>query len=119
MGEREAESMTIPLTRIKTEYAKKDEVIYTPTGWPRALPADIFCPTGSGPWPAVLLIYGGNWSPSDHRWQMSHIAQKLARRGYAVMNVTYRGAPDFIIRHKLKICGKLYGGRGLMPQITT
>lgn len=81
--------------RIETDYTKKSDVIFTPADWPRALPADIYVPKGRGPWPAVLLIYGGSWSSKDHRWQMSGIARKLASRGFVVMNASYRGTPEF------------------------
>lgn len=81
--------------RIKTGYVK-EEVVFTPAEWPRALPATIYQPKGDGPWPGVLLIYGGSWNSAGHRWQMSNIARKLAKRGYVVMNATYRGTPEFI-----------------------
>ncbi len=80
---------------VRTGFSKQPEVIYTPAGWPAALPADIYLPKGTGPWPAVLLIYGGNWNADDHRWQMRLLARKLAGRGYVVMNAAYRGAPKF------------------------
>lgn len=80
---------------IETDYSRQTDVIYTPAGWPRALPADIYEPKGQGPWPAVLLIYGGSWSSRDHRWEMSRLARKLARRGFVVMNAAYRGTPEF------------------------
>lgn len=84
-----------PAGHVETKYSKLPEVIYTPSDWPRALPATIYQPEGPGPWPAVLVVHGGSWSNSDHRWQMSGIARKLARRGYVVMNLTYRGAPEY------------------------
>ena len=43
----------------------------------------------------MLLIYGGSWNSEDHRWQMKLIAQKLAGRGFVVMNAAYRGTPEF------------------------
>lgn len=80
---------------VETTYTHPAEVIYTPADWPQALHADLYCPEGPGPWPAVLLIYGGSWSASDHRWQMRPIAHKLARRGYVVMIAQYRGLPAY------------------------
>src|SRR6185312_7813774 len=79
---------------VKTDFSKAAEVVYTPDGWPRALRADVYQPRGVGPWPAVLLIYGGSWSADDHRWQMKRIARKLAGRGYVVMSAAYRGLPE-------------------------
>jgi acetyl esterase/lipase len=81
--------------RVKTDYTEEENVIFSPAAWPKLLPADMYVPKGEGPWPAVLLIYGGSWSSSDHRWQMSGIARKLASRGYVVMNASYRGTPEF------------------------
>ena len=81
--------------RVDTDYSRLADVIYTPPGWPKDLPADLYQPTGGGPWPAVLLIYGGGWASADHRWQMRALARKLARRGYFVMNASYRGTPEF------------------------
>lgn len=49
-------------------FSKQAVVTYTPSGWPRALVADLYRSKGAGPWPAVLLIYGGNWNEDDHRW---------------------------------------------------
>ena len=71
------------------------DVVYTPKSWPKELKADVYHPPKGGLSPAVLLIHGGGWKEEDGRWQMKSIARKLARRGYVVMNVTYRGAPAF------------------------
>lgn len=81
--------------RQATDFSVQSEVIYTPATWPRPLKADLYRPDGDGPWPAVLLIYGGNWSSADHRWQMKLLARKIAQRGFVVMSASYRGTPDF------------------------
>lgn len=80
---------------VRTSYEKRSNFVYTPPTWPRALPSDLYLPEGEGPWPAVILIHGGSWDSKDHRWWMKLIARKLAKRGYVVMNVAYRGAPEF------------------------
>lgn len=80
---------------VATGFTACDDVIFTPATWPAPLQADIYQPKGEGPWPAVLLIYGGSWSGADHRWQMRLLARKLAARGYVVMNAAYRGTPEF------------------------
>lgn len=80
----------------KVDYAKKDDVVFTPPAWPAELKADLYVPKTAGPNPAVLLIYGGNWKANDNRYQMSGIAKKLAARGYVVLNATYRGVPAAI-----------------------
>ena len=81
--------------RVDTDFTMISDVVFTPPGWPKALEADIYQPKGDGVFPGVLLIYGGSWSSADHRWQMKLLARKLARRGYVVMNATYRGTPEF------------------------
>lgn len=72
------------------------DVVYTPAGWPQALKADIYQPSGAGPKPAVLLIHGGGWRAPDRRAQMASIAERVAKRGYVVVNATYRFAPEYI-----------------------
>lgn len=71
-------------------------IIYTPPGWPQPVPGDLYQPRTSAPAPAVLLIHGGGWTGKDGRWQMNPIARKLVKRGYVVLNVTYRLAPEWI-----------------------
>ena len=73
------------------------DVVYTPAGWPEALKADLYQPLGmQGAQPAVLLIHGGGWAAPDRREQMASIAERVAARGYVVMNATYRFAPQYI-----------------------
>lgn len=79
--------------RVEVDYEVKRDVVYTPTGWPRALQADVYVPEGAGTFPGVLLIYGGSWSEADHRWQMKLLARKIAARGFVVMSAQYRGTP--------------------------
>jgi len=86
----------LPAPARTTDFTKKSDLVYTPADWPKALEADLYAPKGEGPFPGVLLIYGGGWKSSDNRYQMTIIARKLAARGYVVMNVAYRGAPEFI-----------------------
>lgn len=71
------------------------DFIFTPKHWPEKIPADLYRPDGAGPSPAVLLIHGGGWTGTDGRWQMNRIARKLVKRGYFVMNATYRLAPAY------------------------
>lgn len=91
------EGLGQPVTPVRTAgFSLRKDVIYTPEGWPEALPADVYIPQGDGPWPGVLLIHGGSWTGKDNRGQMSSIARRLARRGYVVMNATYRLAPKHL-----------------------
>lgn len=80
---------------VTTRFSVIEDVRYTPSTWPRALQADLYRPEGPGRWPGVLLIHGGSWSAADNRWHMRLLARKLARRGFSVLNITYRGTPDF------------------------
>ena len=70
--------------------------VVSPPGWPQTLHADIYRPQVNTPQPAVLLIHGGGWAPPDRRHQMVSIAQRLAQRGYVVVNTTYRLAPEHL-----------------------
>lgn len=68
--------------------------IYTPPDWPQALSAQVFVPSGNGPFPAVLLVHGGGWkgrSPDD----MNGIARQFAAQGYVAVNVAYRFTPAY------------------------
>ncbi|WP_435895957.1 alpha/beta hydrolase [Oceaniferula spumae] len=76
-------------------YQVTKDVIYTPADWPEKLPANIYKPKADKPTPAILLVHGGSWALGDDRYQMSAIARRLARRGYLVMNVTYRMIPEW------------------------
>ncbi len=73
----------------------RKDVVYTPVGWPAPQLADIYKPTSAAPTPAVLLIHGGGWNDKERRSDMTGIAKSLAKRGYLVMNVTYRLTPDW------------------------
>lgn len=71
------------------------DVVYTPAGWAQALKADVYLPETPGLRPGVLLIHGGGWEGPDRREQMASIAERLVRRGYVVMNASYRFAPEY------------------------
>jgi dipeptidyl aminopeptidase/acylaminoacyl peptidase len=47
----------------------------------------------TGPQPMVLLVHGGPWS--QDRWGFDPTVQFLANRGYAVLQVNYRGSTGF------------------------
>lgn len=79
---------------VETRYDIRKDVTYTPADWPQALLADLYVPEGKGPFPAVLVIHGGGWENGD-REQVQSIAERVAERGYVVMNVTYRLAPAY------------------------
>lgn len=82
-------------TTATDSYTLTRNIVFTPEDWPEPVMGDFYRPRQSGPLPAVLLIHGGGWTGKDGRWQMNPIARKLAKRGYAVFNVTYRLAPKW------------------------
>lgn len=93
-----------PGVRYDTGWTVQRDLVYSPPGWPEALRADLYLPD-PGPrsvivpaqtWPAVLLVHGGGWEGPDRRAQMASIAERLASRGYVVMNASYRFAPQYL-----------------------
>jgi acetyl esterase/lipase len=70
------------------------DFVYTPADWPQELRADLYKPVGNGPFPAVVMIHGGGWEGRT-REDMVDISQEVARRGYVVMNMSYRFAPKW------------------------
>ncbi|AXQ27669.1 alpha/beta hydrolase [Solimonas sp. K1W22B-7] len=75
-------------------YTVQKDMTYTPAGWPVALQADLWRPAVGGAKPAVLLVHGGGWT-GGKRQHMDSIAKRLAGRGYVVMNISYRFAPQY------------------------
>lgn len=80
---------------VHTRYQIVRDVPVTPPDWPEALLADVYRPQGAGPHPAVLLIHGGAWKRGD-RAQVEGLAERIAARGYVVVNTTYRLVPKYI-----------------------
>lgn len=78
---------------LVTSYDVVRDIVFTPDTWPQKLLADIYVPRGAGPWPGVLLIHGGGWESGD-REQVRSLAERLAGRGFATFNTTYRFAPE-------------------------
>lgn len=74
------------------EYTKRVGVIYD-KGTDYRLACDIYQPVGKGPFPAVLAIHGGAWRHGS-KMQMLRHAWELASRGYVVVAINYRLAPD-------------------------
>ena len=58
------------------------------------LHAQLTVPQGAtGPRPMVLLVHGGPWA--QDRWGYHQTVQFLANRGYAVLQVNYRGSTGY------------------------
>jgi acetyl esterase/lipase len=57
--------------------------------------AELFRPSGPGPFPVVVLVHGGCWTVQyGGITQMHNVAGALAARGIAVWNVEYRRADE-------------------------
>ena len=51
-------------------------------------------PAGTGPYPMVVIPHGGPYGVRDN-WEFDSEAQLFANRGYAVLQVNYRGSGGF------------------------
>lgn len=80
---------------VHSGYTIARDVGFTPTDWPQRLLADVYRPAGAGPFPSVLLLHGGAWKRGD-REQVEHTAERLAARGFLVVNATYRFVPQHV-----------------------
>ncbi len=78
-----------------SSFTTEKDVVYTPETWPAPLVADFYKPESTTPTPAVLLVHGGGWNKEERRSDMTGIAKDLAKRGYLVMNTTYRLTPKW------------------------
>ncbi len=57
--------------------------------------------------PTVLLVHGGPWSQDE--WEYDSLVQFLANRGYAVLQVNYRGSTGFGKTYMRKAIGEFAG----------
>lgn len=90
-GQIEAESKNETQPK-KYEYTKRVGIIYD-KGDDYRLACDIYQPVGDGPFPGVLAIHGGAWRHGNKLAMLRH-AWELASRGYVVVAINYRLAPD-------------------------
>ncbi|KPP96834.1 alpha/beta hydrolase [Marinobacter sp. HL-58] len=77
----------------ETGFSTRMGITFSPDNWPQELQADIYLPDSRHSVPAVLLVHGGGWERRS-REDMAWIAEHLASRGFAVMNIDYRFAPE-------------------------
>ncbi|WP_028079783.1 alpha/beta hydrolase [Solimonas soli] len=92
---------TAAAPRLKTDYSVVRDVLVSPADWPQPLPADIYRPCGDGPYPAVLVLYGGGWRAGD-RTQLAAVARTLAAHGYVAVAASYRLAPRYTFPAQLR-----------------
>ena len=65
---------------------------------------DVYCPKGTDkPLPTIISIHGGGWFYGDKELY-SHYCMGLARRGFTVVNFTYRLAPEHQYPAALQDC---------------
>lgn len=57
--------------------------------------------------PTVLLVHGGPWGRDD--WEYDNLVQFLANRGYAVLQVNYRGSTGFGKTYMRRAIGEFAG----------
>lgn len=87
-----------PPAPVTSGYRISHDLVFTPDTAPQPLRADLYTPDSTPPpdgFPAVVLIHGGAWVRGD-RAQVQSLAERIAARGYVVMNVTYRFAPQHV-----------------------
>ena len=74
-----------------------------------ALPSYLTLPVGVEPsgLPMVLLVHGGPWARDA--WGADRTVQMLANRGYAVLQVNFRGSTGFGKAHMQAAIGELAG----------
>ena len=69
---------------------------------------DVYVPSDTvGKLPAIVSIHGGGWVYGDKELYQ-HYCMRLARRGFAVINFTYRLAPEHRYPAALKDCFKVF-----------
>ena len=80
-----------PIERYEVAQVLTD-LVFTGTDRAEPLKADLYLPRKADKHAVVLMVHGGGWASRDRK-DMTGISEKLARHGYAVLNVSYRFAP--------------------------
>jgi len=99
-----AQPALVAMAESTNRYPIADELrnlVYSEPDWPQSLRADLYLPQKRGPLPVVLMIHGGGWA-NRSRDDMTSISLDLAHRGYAVMNLDYRFAPQYTFPAQLE-----------------
>jgi len=74
------------------KHTKQPSVVYSKTD-DYELKCDLYIPESETPRPAFVMIHGGAWTTGSKIAMLRH-ARILANRGYVVMSIDYRLAPD-------------------------
>ncbi len=77
--------------RQRPTYKKMRNVVYKKLS-DGELKCDIFIPSGTGPFPAILAVHGGAWR-SGTKFTMLRHAWRMVSAGYVVVAIDYRHAP--------------------------
>nr|MCU0375618.1 alpha/beta hydrolase [Chitinophagaceae bacterium] len=80
-------SATTPVTPVTTAEQTLKDVAYA-TG-SSAQKMDIYIPSGTGPFPVVVLIHGGAFKAGDKAMEANNAA-KLVANGYVAVSINYR-----------------------------
>ncbi len=75
----------------ESQLERFSNVVYVKRGDTNLL-ADIYVPSGDGPFPSVLMVHGGAWR-TGAKWHMAGHARRIGENGYTVVNINYRLAP--------------------------
>jgi len=86
----------------ETQYETIRDLVYAQHG-EHALRADVYHPTGGGPFPAVLCVHGGAWM-FGNKLQMTRIARTLAEHGYTAVSINHRLAPQHKFPAQIEDC---------------
>ena len=78
----------------ESSYTVSRDVVYAQRG-EQALQADVYIPTGSGPFPGVVVIHGGGWYKGAKE-DMAAVAKTLAVNGFTAASISYRFAPEHV-----------------------
>jgi acetyl esterase/lipase len=68
---------------------------------PEDLKGDLYIPIDRANAPIVIAIHGGGWTRRS-REDMNEVALELARKGFAVFNISYRLAPKYRFPEQVK-----------------
>ena len=80
---------TIPSS--KWAFEKHGGIVYSKVA-DQELKCDVYQPSGSGPFPTILMIHGGAWRSGNKLHLIRH-AWAAAKRGFVVVVINYRHAP--------------------------